>query len=356
MVPNMRSTISLALIISTLLTLAPPAPQNQPALAQSPSWNGIFPPVLCISLKANHKGLSGKGGQSAASDIDTILLNQQQTKAITDFLVYAESALDRGGHPGDPASDCAYLNLLAWARAGALLQDAVPYSTASNVERMFKTPAFNVLTLKFEDAGYKLTPEVLAWLKALNHKSIDWCGRASVTGNQKVWCGAMAALYCLIQPDQKALKFQDEVWRDSIASIGDDGVIESELGRGQMVLIYHNLWLSGVLMMRAARQSMGQYSGAEKNARIKLVADFIGKELCDHSELLRRAKVSALYKQPHIYERMFPSTIKVFGSDLFNSDWDSCARRDIEYFNSDVGGDLRKTRDVLTVQYRQRRH
>lgn len=291
---------------------------------------------------SHYKDPLSKGGHGSIVDEEAIAKNNSIEAPLVDFMKFEETALDRANAAkGDAEADAAYANFQQWAQAEALTGEPEQFNGQWPIERMFYSLGLNILALKFKCAGYELTPKIIHWLGRINEKNIKKYQGGS--GNQYVWAGASAALFSLISKDSKSIAFQEQVWRASINSINPDGSINSELSRGIASLSYHGRWLTGILLLKDARRAMGHQASADRVAKIKSLTDFIGRALCDPTEIQRKAHVNAM----HMPNQNFRNVPAVFATDLLSPDWTNCGPTPKNCIDTTLGGDLKRTREVL---------
>jgi hypothetical protein len=303
-----------------------------------------FPPVLSLSLGDIYADAQGSVPNDAV-----VKKNRYLITGVDRFMRYLEKALDNpGAGPNEASAACAYENFRTWAKAGALTIDPKPFSREGAAKRSEYLIGINVLALKFKTAGFAMDPDMLAWLRSLTRANMISYERAINRGNLRIWSAAAAALYALIESDADALHFQDRVWHEAMAAIHDDGTIDVEVARSHRALIYHMFSLSATLVLRSARTAFGQPETADDNHRLRLLADMIGRTLCDPREMERTAK--AIQEVPGDWAYRVPIG---YGSDLLTGDWSRCGRPKADLSDPTSGGDARHSADVLSRLARQ---
>jgi hypothetical protein len=193
-----------------------------------------------------------------------------------------------------------------------------------------------------------MDPNMLAWLRSLIRANMISYERATNRGNLRIWSAAAAALYALIESDANALHFQDRIWREAMAAIHNDGTIDVEVARSHRALIYHMFSLSATLVLRSARTALGPPETADDKHRLRLLADMIGRTLCDPREMERTAK--ATQEVPGDWAYRVPIG---YGFDLLNGDWSRCGRPKADLSDPTSGGNARHSVDVLSRLARQ---
>jgi hypothetical protein len=178
----------------------------------------------------------------------------------------------------------------------------------------------------------------------MDQENVEFYAKGSNRANQRIWAATGAALNNLIAPDQTALKFQDQVWHEAIAAIGEDGFIDAELTRGQMALAYHMYFLSATLLLEATRAALGYAESAQEKHKLKLLEDAIGRTLCHPAEMERRA--GAKMKIPGTWAYGIINGFARAPDDL-GANWSKCALPSDDFSSRDYGGDTRRTAELL---------
>ena len=327
-----RTTFYALLGVLVLTTTAPTTAQA--AVPSCPD----FPPVLSLHLV----GIYTDARQSVP-DAVAEKKNSDLTTGVDQFLRSIEQALDRPGvHSGDPAADCAFENFKKWAQSGALTVEPKPYNRDGTVKRGEYLIGLNMLALKFKAAGYTLDPTIITWLRTLNHENMDFYEKASNRGNLRIWAAAATALFALVQRDSQALGFQNRVWHEAMTAIRGDGMIDAELARGQRALIYHMFSFSATLMLHEAREALGYRDSPSDTAKLKSLADMIGRALCDPQVLAVPAQ--AKQEIPGDWGYRVPIG---FGADLLDENWSPCGRPHASLSDPTSGGDTQHAATIL---------
>jgi poly(beta-D-mannuronate) lyase len=267
--------------------------------------------------------------------------NNAKAKApIFDLFRATEHALDRAdARPGDAETDCAFRNFSNWARAGALTSEPPVYDSQGKVTRGLLNPSFQMIAIKFRAAGYTLDPATPAWLRKMNEDNVAFYMKGSNRANQRVWAAAGAALNDLIERDPVAEGFADQIWQETIAAIGNDGLVQAELARGQQALVYHMYSLSATLVLEAARHARGAGETAQDRQRLGLLSAGIGRTLCDTTamEKLAGAKIR-IPDGEWAYE-----VINGFAEGRLDANWLRCGLPPTDFNARDMGGDSRRS-------------
>lgn len=322
-----RSLIFLALLTAA----AAPAHGETPCKA--------IPPLSTLVLKSMYSD-----AKSSVIDAANATDNAKIEAPIFDLFGASEHALDRpNARPGDAESDCAFRNFSAWARAGALTFEPPVYDSGGKVKRGLLNPSFQMIAIKFRAAGYTLDPTLLAWLAKMNRENVDFYAKGANRANQRVWAAAGAALNDLVEHDPAAERFDDQVWQEAIAAIRNDGLIDAELGRGQMALVYHMYSLSATLVLEAARHARGGSETPQDRQRLSLLIAGIGRALCDPTPMqkLAGAKMS-IPNGEWAYE-----VINGFAEGRLDTNWSRCGLPPTDFNARDMGGDTRRSVALL---------
>jgi len=297
-----------------------------------------YPPVMYLNLAPIYRDARNSIPDTAAER-----QNSEQSAVVTNFMSYIENALDAPIGKGDSvAVVCAYKAFGSWAAAAALTEQPKHYNLQGTVKRDQVLIGLDLLALKFRALGYLINSTMVNWLRTLNDQSIDFYQHGSNRGNLYVWSGAAAALFALIERDSKSLQYQDQVWWNAISKIRDDGTIDGEMARGQRALIYHMYSFSATLVLRAAREALGYPQSPTSEARVKLLADKIGKTLCDPGIMGITAKATQEIPGDWGYRILVG-----FGRDLLSEDWDRCGKLHGSLSDSGFGGDARHSAAIL---------
>ena len=306
--------------------------------AQSSAACIAFPPVMTLVLGDIYSDAHGSISNEAMVE-----KNKEQTEKIDAFLRSGEHALDGpAAGVGDAASDCAYDNFRKWAKAGALTVEPEPYNRQGKVSRGEYLIGIDVLALKFKAAGFFLDHDTMLWLHRLNDENLTFYEHTTNRGNLRIWAAAAAALDGSIENNPSARSFQDEVWHEALGAIRNDGTIDGEMARAHRALIYHMFSFSATLVLRSARSALGYVESRADHARLELLADMIGKTLCDPKRIEPAAH--AAQEIPGAWAYRVPLG---FGSDLLNADWSKCAQPDVGLSDPGSGGDTKHTADML---------
>ncbi|MCC7049175.1 MAG: alginate lyase family protein [Alphaproteobacteria bacterium] len=297
-----------------------------------------FAPVMYLELV----GIYTDPAQSVV-DHQAEQKNTEVTRSVDDFMRYVETAVDGSSGKSDAAMlACAFSAYRSWAVAGALTGEPPKYNRDGAAKRAQYIVGLNILALKFKAAGAPADGQILAWLRALNHKNMDAYLRGTNRGNLYAWSGAAAAVFALLDHDRKALDYQDQVWRQTIAAIRDDGTIDGEMVRGRRALIYHMFSFSATLVLQEARRALRYRDEPSDVARVKLLADQIGRSLCDPRFLEERAR--AAQEVPGDWAYRIPIG---FGKNVLGENWTRCGRPNSDLSDPTLGGNAHESAAVM---------
>ncbi|MBB5341383.1 alginate lyase family protein [Tunturiibacter gelidoferens] len=327
------------------------------ALALSPSIKAqsaapcpTYPPVLNVSGPEFYSDSKG-------SEVDPTKEAElsKDREPINNFLSYETQSLD--GAPSwskttGLSPTCANLLLEGWAAAGAMATTVDAhgkYSREGGVDKGEFTRGMVMLTIKMKASGMPLGPDVLPWLGHLVGDKIkgdrEHIAQGNKEGNLYYEDGATAAAYALLTHDKNAFDFQNEVWQYFLASVHDDGYLDSELSRGSRALIYHNRALSMLLALREIRSALHISETTEDRAKLKSLSNLVGHSICHPEEMAARAGVASEESMGDWGYRVQ----QAYGADLLNKDWQTCGIETNNLVDLNGGGDLNKMRQALIV-------
>lgn len=323
----------------------------QDAFAEAPITCPYFQPVSNVAAPIIYSDKKG-------SIVDTQAFAQRAAagKPISDFLSYLSFSLD-GPPPWNKftglSPQCASSLLEEWAKSDAMatvVDDLGRFSSQGAIDRGQFTRGFVNIALKLRAAGAVFGPHVVPWLEKRVEERIQtdraYLARGQRGGNLLYEDGATAAGFALLTRNNNALKFQDEVWTYFLQNVNPDGSLDSELARGQRALVYHNRALSMLMILRAERHALGIAETVVDRAKIKALADYVGRGICHPEELASRAAVDSIELLDGDYAYRASES---FGADLLSKDWQRCGKQLSEFAFIDVtgGGDMRKTYQTI---------
>lgn len=318
------------------------------AKAQSATPCPSYPPVLNVSGPEFYSDAQG----SKVDPSKEAELNKDR-KPINDFLSYETQSLD--GAPSwskltGLSPVCANVLLEKWAAADAMATTVDAngnYSREGGVDKGEFMRGMVMLAIKLKSQGFELGPHVLPWLGHLVNGKIEGDHKHLAEGNREgnlyYEDGATAAGYTLLAHDRNAYEFQNEVWRYFLASVHDDGYLDSELSRGSRALIYHDRALSMLLSLREIRRALHIPETAEDRARLKSLSDLVGHSICHPEEMAERAHVRSEEPMGDWGYR----AQQTYGADLMNKDWQACGIKTTNLVDLNGGGDLGKMQHAL---------
>jgi poly(beta-D-mannuronate) lyase len=293
-----------------------------------------YPPVQTVVGAVMYSDEAGSVKSSSGEAKNNALL-----APIDDFLTYL-------GHAADEKTDtanlaCPLLLLQQWAEAGALL---TPPETPGRVSRVWITPAFDFIALKFRMRGVAIGTDTTRWLSQLAaaerqdySKPFQKPPYVGLYSNVYPWVGAANALSALISGDQEAMRFQDEAWNNMIAEIRPDGTLQGEMGRAAQALEYHLKAVAGLLILHSVRHALGQTDDPAHIKKLKLLLTMTGNALCDPA--LLATKVGTTLNPPGVWDFRIPYA---FDDGLLPESWNTCGPKTMNWFQSEYsGGDSR---------------
>jgi poly(beta-D-mannuronate) lyase len=296
-----------------------------------------FAPVMALDLEDIYHDPHSSIPDAAAEQ-----RNQARLKQLTDFMRFIEQEVD-DGEARSGQGRCAFEAFRVWAAAGALTQQPfVRYSREGTITRDQHLVGLLVIALKLKNAGFTLDDTIREWLRTLTDQDLVFFEKSTNRGNLYYWSGAAAVLFALIDHDQRALAYQQKVWQAAITDIRDDGTLEREMARGQRALIYHMYSFSALLMLRAGRESLGYRTNGVAAARLRLLADLIGRTLCNPRAMGKAA--NAPIEIPGEWAYRVPIGL---GYDLLSADWRRCGNLNGNTHDIGFGGDARGTAVAL---------
>jgi poly(beta-D-mannuronate) lyase len=273
-------------------------------------------------------------GTTSVPDPAGEALNRERLAPIDNFLTYLGHAVDAEPQTGDLS--CPYKLLEDWAKAGALLQTP---GTPGRVARVWISPAFGFVALKFRMRGIAILPDIAHWLSALAaveredyDKPLKMAPYQNLHSNVYPWVGVANAIAALIVPDPEAMKFQETVWRNMLAEIKPDGSLQGELGRGQRALIYHQQAANGLVVLGNLRHSLGQGEGPQTH-QLQRLLNFVGEAICDSAPLAKMA--GAQQEMPGVWGFRMPYA---FGEQELPATWTRCGPKSMDWFMAEYGG------------------
>lgn len=307
-------------------------------LFAQPNGCSSIPPVMYLNL-----GPIYKDARNSIPDTAMERRNTEQSDGVTKFMSYVEKGLEDIAVGGDTTMlSCAYRIFGSWAEAQALTEQSQHYNLQGTVKVSQVLIGLDLIALKFRSIGYPLSKAMVSWLHTLNNQNMYFFRHATNRGNLYVWSGAAAALSALIDHDPESLQYQDYVWRDALSKINNDGTIDGEMARGQRALIYHMYSFSAMLVLRDAREALSYPHSDTSEIRIRLLANMIGRALCDPGGMSITAKATQEIPGDWGYRALVG-----FGKDLLNDNWSRCGKLQISLFDSGMGGDTGRSGALL---------
>ena len=310
-------------------------------IARAETGCAYIPPMPTLELRSMYSDSKGSVINSGNEETNSKIMDP-----IFTFFRTMERALDgENARPGNPESDGAFQLFGEWAKAGALTSEPQVYEGQGKVKRGLLNPGFQMIGIKFRAAGYVLDGTMLAWLRKMDEENVEFYAKGTNRANQRIWAATGAALNNVLEPDPNTLAFQDQVWREALLAIDDDGFITAELARGQQALVYHIYSLSATLVLETARNALGYKEPVEERQKLQRLANAIGRTLCDPRKMedLAKAKIR-LPDGQWAYE-----VTNGFGGDLLGADWSRCGPPPTDFNARDMGGDSRRSISILNA-------
>jgi poly(beta-D-mannuronate) lyase len=234
---------------------------------------------------------------------------------------------------------CAIGLLRAWADAGALTQ-APDYVGVR--ERARFVIGFNLTVLKLRSGGYDVDDKTLQWLHELTRASVAGFPVRSAIANLDVWSGVDAATFLLLGPDDDLKAHALAEWRGGIGQIASDGSLGSEMKRGQRALLYHQYYLSGLLMLAAMLPAIGYALPEDDVSALRRLGQYVATSLCQPTDIETRAGIHQEMPPPYQF-----SVLGAFGGDYVSGGWRACVKLPATLRDDGVGGDMLIVRDVI---------
>jgi poly(beta-D-mannuronate) lyase len=300
------------------------------------------PPILRIEtvpIYYDDKGSKQDAGQ--------LILHNQTIRPLRTFLAELTRFVDRPESARAERFTCPLTLLKAWAESDALLMKPSNFSGVRERERF--GIGINVVAIKLLANGQQLGAGVLQWIGSLNKAIMRDFDLRKRVDNLYAWSGVNAASYALINTSAIALDYQNTVWRHAIDQIDENGFVASELRRGPRALIYHEYYLSALLVFRTFRNALGYPISDIDTGKIQKLAARVGTSLCDDAAL-NAATGEIQQVRPRAAEF---SPIIIFGADVIDKNWRRCGVTDPSLTDVSLGGDLDQT---LQAIHKLRKH
>lgn len=273
-------------------------------------------------------------------DVEKQAADAASYRPIQMFVYRLEKMLDDDvTKPG--SMDCVIHNLDYWAMSHAMMRHPSNFSGIRQRARF--TIALNVIALKLMAAGFKLNDSIRLWLHGLSMEAIRDFEARQPRGNLYIWSGVDAASDALLSNDPTSRQYATTVWKQGIAKINSNGTVDTELDRASRSLLYHQYYLSGLLMLRSYRIALGNVISAADEAALELLATRVEEGLCDTSSMSSLLG-GAEQEIPPPYQFAVPTA---FGQGFFHSAWYRCANIPPSLIDSGAGGDMAKLSEIL---------
>lgn len=236
------------------------------------------PFTAALSFPSKYEG-SGPARDQLNEDADARY--KALSKPITDLEKGLTKVVDKYRETGKPeAVRCALDAYLAWAKAGALQQEATTYSGRAMRKWALGSLSGAWLHLKFSASQpLKAYPEqtrlVEQWLAALAEQvTAEWdIDHASGKINNHYYWAAWAVMATAVALDRHDLyDWSLKVFRHFEQQVDRDGYLPDELDRETRALGYHNYAITPLAMMAAFAKANGTDLASEGNGALKRLA------------------------------------------------------------------------------------
>jgi poly(beta-D-mannuronate) lyase len=267
----------------------------------------------------------------------------EMIKPVATFATHLANATDSLPLDSEKAA-CARKMLSTWAADNALVQ--TPDSFPAVRERARFTIGFNLAAVKLRQAGYPVDRDVIDWLRTLTREVVSGFALKPALSNLDIWSGVDAASFLLLSDDLLLREHARRVWRKGIDQIKADGSLDTEMGRGRRALLYHQYYMSGLLMLREMSAAIGDLPSADDHAKLKKLGRLVASSLCDSTMISKRA--GAPQEKPPAYQF---AVAMAFGKNILDDSWAKCAQLPAKIVDNGIGGNM----DVAAAAIRSSR-
>ena len=234
-----------------------------PVLADCPA-----PPSPVRDIKAQGYYTDVK---SSIVDEEKRRQNIEMTKPLDEFLRQIAEWSDNG------RGECAAAWLAGWARGGALQGEMVHVNNdQSDYMRQWELDGAAMVYLKVKkDAAPEQRAAIDPWLIDIARRNLAyWDNPAKHRNNHYYWTGVGVLAAGAATGDKALLAKGEEIYRQGLGDISDDGSIPMEMARGAKALHYHNYALAPlVVMAEIGTRLTGETWYGWRGGRIDLLAD-----------------------------------------------------------------------------------
>jgi poly(beta-D-mannuronate) lyase len=240
---------------------------------------------------------------------------------------------------------CAQQMLDSWAQADALLQPPVNFEAMR--ERARFAIGFNIVALKLQASGHTVSAATLKWLHALSTMVANDFKTHSLKNNLYIWSGVDSATNALLSGDEDERNNATAVWKFGISQIQPDGSVATELDRKTRALLYHQYYLSGLLMLQSLRTQLGDLPTQQEEAKLKVLADLVSDSQCDPTKIGLLAG-GTQQEIPPPYQYAVPAA---FSQNILNQNWSKCAKLPAPLIDGAFGGDMSKAAQAIAANH-----
>jgi poly(beta-D-mannuronate) lyase len=210
--------------------------------------------------------------KASVADPQKVKQDAEVIRPLQMYLIHLAAILDAPA--ATPAAlDCAVEMLNRWAAAGAMLTE--PDNFEGVRERARFTIGLNIIALKLSKAGHPVNQATRDWLHSLSLAAVRDFASRPLKDNLYIWSGVDAASDAVLSGDASERNYASDVWRNGIEAINQNGTVATELARGSRALLYHQYYLSGLLMLRSFRQTLGDNPTPADQAKLKSLTDLV---------------------------------------------------------------------------------
>jgi poly(beta-D-mannuronate) lyase len=255
---------------------------------------------------------------------------QRNIRAFTDGL---SDRLDQLLESKSDASviKCIEHNLVAWAKAGALL--TTPTWSVQVAEQTKAIVALQFIFLKLEAIGTRAPDAVRMWRRQSLLTLLKAYKNSQYRNNLYVWSGVAAAAGDLLERDDYLRRYHEAVWRFAINSISEDGTVAFEMNRGKRALVYHAFFYSAMSALLDLRNALGITTETDDVAAVRRLSKVVGDAACEPSLFAHRAGAA---QEP--LDRLNRAMTAAFGARFNSPAWFHCVRSPDRFAGLGWGG------------------
>lgn len=264
--------------------------------------------------------------------------NDAAVKPVSIFAYHLAEATD--ARPmGAARANCAAQALRNWATAAALLNAKDPPSIRVLARY---TIGFNLTVIKLRAAGFDVDPDVVRWLHDLSRAAVAGYPIKQGVANLDVWSGVNAASFLLLEPDAALKEHAITEWKLGVSQVASDGSLTSEMKRGKRALLYHQYYLSALLMLNEILPKVGYSPLDVEKAALRRLGKFVAAALCDPSSIKARTGLDQETPPPYQF-----AIVDAFGRDDVGTEWRTCVKLPETLRDAGSGGSMIVVREAL---------